>query len=166
MKSLSKNLATPGSRKPNESQLVSAILRALHLKGIWAWRVNSSLTVLPKQGATSRRVVKGAPAGSPDILLVLPFRNCRISNLEASSNVTLVTVDERTLGALCGLEVKTTTGKQSESQREWQRRAETYGVRYAVVRSIGEALATVETWRSGTPAVVGEVGAGGKVERK
>jgi hypothetical protein len=38
-------------------------------------------------------------------------------------------------GALC-MELKTPTGRQSESQREWQKMAENHGNKYVVVRSV------------------------------
>ncbi len=50
---------------------------------------------------------------------------------------------------LCGLEVKTATGKVSESQKAWQTKAERHGVRYGVVRGVGEALRLVELWSGG-----------------
>lgn len=108
-----------------ESPLVTAILQALWLKGIWAWRANSGTQVIKASSRARRRVIKGAPAGTPDILLVLP---------------------KNFFGTLCGLEVKTATGRQLPSQRAWQAKAEANGVRYAVVRSIREALAAVEAW--------------------
>lgn len=137
-------LGIPGSRKralSKESPRVTAILKALHLKGVWAWRVNSSLTVLPKQASHGRRVIKGAPAGSPDILLVLPVRVVGAGRLADA---------DWFAGSLCGLEVKTETGRQSDTQREWQATAEKNGVRYAVVRGVGEALAVVKKW-TGNP---------------
>lgn len=113
-------------RRPRgkESPRVTAILKALTLRGIWAWRANSGTQVINATLRTRRRVIKGAPAGTPDILLVLPG------------------------GLLCGLEVKTEEGTQRPSQRLWQAKAERYGVRYAVVRSIVEALAVVDSWRA------------------
>lgn len=113
-------------RRPRgkESPRVTAILKALRLRGIWAWRANSGTQVIKATVRTRRRVIKGAPAGTPDILLVLPG------------------------GRLCGLEVKSDDGAQRPSQRLWQAKAERYGVRYAVVRSVVEALHVVETWRA------------------
>lgn len=160
--SLGAKFRVPGSRKPatgNESQLVTAILRALHLKGVWAWRVNSSLTVLPAQASHGRRVIKGAPAGTPDILLVIPLTHCLFKKLGSEGEIAgleQMPVFEPAiggmrlpLGVLHGLEVKTVTGKQLPSQRAWESKAARHGVGYAVVRSIGEALATVEAWRTG-----------------
>jgi hypothetical protein len=105
-----------------ESPRVTAIIRALTLRGVWAWRANSGTQVIKATVRTRRRVIKGAPAGTPDILLVLPG------------------------GLLCGLEVKSDDGRQRPSQRVWQAKAERHGVRYAVVRSVIEALAVVSGW--------------------
>lgn len=110
------------SPRGKESPRVTAILKALKLRGIWAWRANSGAQVIKATVRTRRRVIKGAPAGTPDVLLVLPG------------------------GRLGGLEVKSDDGTQRPSQRVWQAKAERYGVRYAVVRSIAEALAAVEAW--------------------
>jgi hypothetical protein len=105
-----------------ESPRVTAIIRALALRGIWAWRANSGTQVISATVRTRRRVIKGAPAGTPDILLVLPG------------------------GRLGGLEVKTAEGRQLPSQKLWQAKAERLGVRYAVVRNVVEAFAAVESW--------------------
>lgn len=119
--------------------MVTAILKALALKGIWAWRANSGTQVLSATSKVKRRVIKGAPAGTPDILLVLPH-----GMIADDFDQKLVLV-----GALCGLEVKSATGPQRPSQRAWQRRAVANGVRYEVVRSVKQAIAVVEVWRDG-----------------
>lgn len=159
MPSLAKKLGVqgvPNAKPGRESPLVTAILRALQLKGVWAWRVNSSLRVIAAEGKSRRRVIKGAEAGSPDILLIIP----RDVLLPRRGDVGL---DAALVGQLCGLEVKTATGKQLPSQRAWETKAASHGVRYAVVRGIGEALATVECWSTGKPVVVRDsVRAGGK----
>ena len=91
----------------------------------WAWRTNSGLTVLPASGPNTRRVVKGAPGGTPDIFVVLRG------------------------GRLVGLEVKTATGKLRPSQEAWAARAERHGVPYAVVRGVFEALTFVKRVENG-----------------
>lgn len=105
-----------------ESPLVTAILQALKLKGVWAWRANSGTQVLAATCSAQRRVIRGAPAGTPDVLLVLSS------------------------GRLCGIEVKTATGRLRPSQRAWANTAAAHAVRYALVRSIGEALDEVTGW--------------------
>lgn len=105
-----------------ETLLVRAILQALQLKGVFCWRVNSGLTVLG--AGKSKRVIKGAPAGTPDIIGAVE-------------------------GRMFGLEVKTETGRVLATQQRWHDRAAKHGVRVAVVRSVGEAVAAVEQWRKG-----------------
>jgi hypothetical protein len=129
----------PGGRRRSgkESPRVTAILRALALRGIWAWRANSGTQVIAATVRTGRRVIKGAPAGTPDILLVLPVRVVGSGRLPDAFQYA---------GSLCGLEVKADDGRQRPSQRAWQAKAERHGVRYAVVRSVIEALAVVDRW--------------------
>jgi hypothetical protein len=113
----------------------------LTLKGILAWRANSGTQVLAATSKARRRVIKGAPAGTPDILLVLPVQ-ARVLSLGAAG----MALESSVWGALCGLEVKSATGTQQPSQKAWQATAERHGVRYAVVRSVREALAALEGW--------------------
>lgn len=128
-------------RKPrravSESTLVTAILGALKMKGIFAWRANSGTQVIKAEGSHARRVIRGADAGTPDILLVLPvYADVAVGQTER-------------LGVLAGLEVKTATGKLQPSQVAWHARAEKFGVRVGVCRSVGEALALVQNWSGG-----------------
>lgn len=110
--------------QPRETKIVAAILAWLTAARVWAWRANSGTIVLGK--GTNKRVVRGSPAGTPDILLVLPG------------------------GRLGGLEVKRpVNGRVSESQLEWHAKAAEHEVRVAVVRSVREAMQTVEAWRAG-----------------
>ncbi len=129
-------------RKPrravSESVLVTAILKALQLKGIMSWRANSGTQVIGASGSSARRVIRGAPAGTPDILLTLPVRK-----LFAGTD-TVRTIPEHAM--LCGLEIKTATGKLQPSQIAWHAKAERHGVRVAVVTSISEALRVVSEW--------------------
>jgi hypothetical protein len=67
----------------------------------------------------ARRVIRLAPAGTPDILVLHPYGF---------------------------LEIKTATGEIRASQVLWHRTARGRGVRVAVVRSIGEALQVVGGW--------------------
>ncbi len=100
----------------SESQLVANILKGLKLKGYWAFRLNSGATVIPGSGNNARRVISGAPAGTPDILVLLPPN-----------------------GRAVGLEVKTATGVQRPTQVTWQAQANKHGVPYAIVRSFSDA---------------------------
>ncbi len=131
-------------RKPrravSESTLVTAILKALQLKGVFAWRNNSGLTVLPAQAKSGRRVIKGGEAGSPDIFLVVSKRFVPMHEPRP---------EPIPLALLCGLEIKTATGKLQPSQVAWHAKAERHGVRVAVVRGVSEALRQVEQWKRG-----------------
>jgi len=110
----------------SETDLVRVILGALKMKGAWAWRANSGALVIGTGKA--RRFVKQGEPGTPDILGVLTQEHCLV---------------HPRVGVLFGLEVKTAKGKQSESQRAWQVKAEKHGVLYAVVRSVSDALGAV-----------------------
>jgi hypothetical protein len=110
----------------SETILVRAILDALTAKGYWSWRENSGLTVFGAAGTHSRRVVRGAPPGTPDIFVVLPG------------------------GKLAGIECKTATGRQNPNQKAWQKKAEAHGVRYGIARTVSEGLALVTSWSSTT----------------
>ena len=54
----------------------------------------------------------GTRAGFPDLILLLPSED----------------------NTMLAIEFKTKEGRQSDNQREWQRIAERYGIRYEVVR--------------------------------
>lgn len=57
----------------------------------------------------------------------------------------LITVPRGGYGCL-GLEFKTDKGRQSAEQKEWQRAFESAGNRYAVVRSIEEAISVTNDY--------------------
>lgn len=118
----------------SESTLVTAILKMLQLRGVFAWRANAGTQVIGAKGSSARRVIHGAPAGTPDILLVL------------TSYADVPVGQEKRLAVLHGIEVKTPIGKQSETQRAWQAKAESFGVRYGIARSVGQALELVKQW--------------------
>lgn len=107
----------------SETELVRSILATLARMGIWAWRANAGSRVMPATDRSARRMFRGAPAGTPDILGVLPG------------------------GRLFGLEAKTARGRVRPSQSAWHATAERHGVLVAVVRSVSEALAAVDRWR-------------------
>lgn len=102
-----------------ETDLHRAILKALELRGHWAFRVNAG-GMQVGQGK-SRAFVRMAPAGTPDICLLSPQG---------------------------WLEVKTPTGKLSKAQDSWHTKARLHSVRVATVRSVSEALAVVERWEA------------------
>lgn len=105
-----------------EAPILKAILQALELRGVCAWRANAGLTVIGK--GTSRRVIRGAPPGTPDVIGILKG------------------------GRFFGLEVKSPTGRANRAQLAWQRRANELGARYEVVRDVRSALAAVERWQA------------------
>lgn len=67
---------------------------------------------------------EGMVAGAPDLILGVP----------------------RGGYGYLAIEMKTRKGRQSESQREWQRDAEAQGVRYVVVRTIEEFMQTINEY--------------------
>lgn len=54
----------------SEQALVSAILEWLHYNGAWAIRVNSGARPIEEKGR--RRMIRLAPAGTPDIIAIWP----------------------------------------------------------------------------------------------
>ena len=76
--------------------------------------------------ATQGRILKaeGMVAGASDLLLLVPRHG---------------------YGCLC-LEFKTEKGRQSESQKIWQREAEKAGNKYAVIRSFDQGKEEVEAY--------------------
>lgn len=67
---------------------------------------------------------EGVLAGVADLILLLPNRTCH---------------------ALC-IEMKTRTGRQAETQREWQRLIEQDGYKYVVCRSIEDFMAVIQEY--------------------
>jgi hypothetical protein len=144
-KSRPSKVSGPGSRKRSlgrETPRVTAALKALWLKGYFAWRANSGTQVIEAQGRHERRLFKGAPAGTPDILLVLP-RDVLVPRRGVES------FDAALLGMLCGIEMKTETGRQSDSQKSWEARAKAKGVRYGLATNVAEVLTLVAGWERG-----------------
>jgi hypothetical protein len=121
----------------SETQLVKTIMDALKHSGYWAIRINSGATVIPGTLTNARRVIKGAPAGTPDILVMKRVLRHREAGhlFDGTEPVAMV----------IGLEVKTAKGKQLPSQKAWQEQAAKNGVPYAVVRSAHEALEFVKS---------------------
>lgn len=103
----------------SETDLQRAILEALAARGHWAMRMNSGTHTIDATGTHARRVIRSAPGGTPDILVLKPYG---------------------------WLEVKAARGKLTENQISWHERAERELVRAKVVLSIGAALRVVEGW--------------------
>lgn len=103
-----------------ETDLQRAILEALAAHGHWAMRVNAGTHAIPAAGEHARRVIRSAPSGTPDILVIKPYG---------------------------WLEVKLLGGTLRPSQIAWHARAEREWLRCVVVRSIAEALRAVDRWK-------------------
>lgn len=112
-------------KKPTETALVSACLKALAAIGVWAWRVNSGARVFAATRTAARRIVRMAPAGSPDIMLIVPGSR----------------------GQLAGIECKSDGGVWRKTQAAWCAKAEAHGVRYGIVRRVSECLEMVAEWQ-------------------
>ena len=87
------------------------------------------LFAIPNGGARSKREggvkkAEGMTAGVSDLILL-------------RSN--------KQFGALC-IEMKTKDGKQSESQKKWQKLAEKYGSKYIVCRSLDEFIESINDY--------------------
>ncbi len=113
-------------RRVTETALVSAVLSALAARRVFAWRNNSGTRIMAATARHERRVMRGSPAGSPDIFLIVPGSR----------------------GQLGQLECKAPRGVLSEAQVRWCTKTEAMGCPYGVVRSIGEALAFVKMWEA------------------
>ena len=96
-----------------ESQIQAQIIEYLSLRGIYCHSV-------PNEGAgpnklrTMRLIAQGMRPGVADLVVWFPW------------------------GRIGYLEVKTLSGRQSESQKRFQTRCEKEGIFYAVVRSVDE----------------------------
>jgi hypothetical protein len=103
----------------NETALVQSILQTLKWHRVWSYRNNNGATVVEH-----RFIRFGGEPGAPDILGFLePF------------------------GSLFALEVKVKRRKQTPEQVLWQQKAERVGGFYFVVRSVPEALQSLQTAR-------------------
>jgi hypothetical protein len=111
-----------GKAKPRESSIVAACLQLLKLRGIFAWRNNTGVAMLPGRGGKPMPVRFGYP-GSSDIFAIVKG------------------------GQFLAIECKTPLGprgggaKQSDDQVEFERRVKGAGGLYLLVRS-GQELET------------------------
>lgn len=116
----------PAQRKPRrkpakaDAGLVRRVLDLCRLMGVTAWRSNSG-----KVEAAHGGWVTLAPAGTPDVLAVLPPH-----------------------GRLVGIEAKRPGGRVRPAQREWIARMAALGVRAIVTDSAAEAMGAIERWRA------------------
>ena len=104
------------SMAKQETAIVTACLDLLHMLKIPAWRNNSGAVALGS--GPSRRCVRYGHPGSPDIIGVIP-RGIRA-------------------GTFLGVECKTEKGRQSDSQKEFQRTIEAAHGVYVLARSVSD----------------------------
>jgi hypothetical protein len=107
--------SVPGRPRRKKKQTSSAILAYLALKGIFHYRSNSGPFVFPETATTARRFIKAGALGSPDIVCVIN-------------------------GQYVGIEVKGAKGRQSDNQKEFQRRLEAAGGKYVLAYSLDDVL--------------------------
>jgi hypothetical protein len=101
-------------KKPTETALLRDCLELLRLRGVVAWRANAGGGL--RRGRAGRMVpVVGNPAGTPDILAVLPPS-----------------------GRLLGIEAKMPTGRTRPAQAAWAKVVRAAGGLYAIVRDVKE----------------------------
>ena len=100
--------------KVRERDVQKAVLQFLALKRVWAWRNNVGATVIENRENRGRRFIRFGSPGMPDVMAVLPS------------------------GKVFHIECKSGTGKQSEAQLEWQKKAEDHGHYYLVIRDVSE----------------------------
>lgn len=109
----------------SESEIVRGCLDLLACKRIEHFRINNGGVFDPaKQIYRSFHGTKGVP----DIIAILPM-----------------VTPEGTFGIFCGIEVKTKTGKQSQSQREVEEKIIESGGYYLLVRSSDELEEDLKT---------------------
>jgi hypothetical protein len=102
------------TRAHTEATLTRLVLAQLQrLPGVFAWRANAGAA-----RTSGGRTVRFGAVGQPDIMCVVA-------------------------GRFLGLETKSATGKQSPGQARFQAALEASGGRYALVRTLDEALKVV-----------------------
>ena len=84
------------------------------------WRQNNGATYDPRRGVYRKPNGAGYKAGVPDVCVILG-------------------------GRYVALEVKSSTGKQSDEQKRLQEALEGVGAKYAVVRSVDDVIAVLRT---------------------
>lgn len=100
-----------------ESAIQKTILEYLAVKNIMHWRNNTGGTRIGANNHSKGYFMQWGSPGSPDILCIL-----------------------KPSGRFCGIEVKSTTGKQSDLQKKWQQRCEENGGLYILARSLDDVI--------------------------
>lgn len=114
---------------PRETAIVSSILAQLKLRRVLCWRANSGTIVMPAAAGARRRVVRGAPAGTPDVIGVLPE---------------WIWGSRRAL--FFAIEVKRPGERLRESQIAWKEVAEQHGMLWGMATSAADALELYDRW--------------------
>lgn len=110
---IKKTIPLSGKRRAKaDNDLPKKVIQLAEAMGFMAWRANSG-SVKTESGSW----IKLSPAGTPDILAVIPGSN----------------------GRLLGIECKSETGTLSPSQKAWHERAKAAGAEVVTVRSLREA---------------------------
>lgn len=111
-----------------EARLQRAIIdRLSYDRDVLVLRINAGMQVL--NDGKRRRVIKGAPAGTSDLLLCVR--------------------DQWGGGIFCALEVKAPRGKLTAKQAAFQDRVRELGGFACVVRSVADAVAAVRRCKEG-----------------
>ena len=97
---------------------------------------------VPNGGARSKATAgrlkaEGVVAGVSDLILLVPCCRAKITENNAAE------IEIR--HALC-IEMKKIGGYQSPEQKDWQKKVEEHGYKYAVCRSLDEFIDTVEAY--------------------
>ena len=109
--------------RPREVALHRAVVAVLRKVGDPSWRWTHPASGEKRDPATAAKLkALGVRRGWPDLLLLSPA------------------------GALHCLEFKATDGELSEAQQEFRLFCIRAGIRYAVIRTMDEALATLTGW--------------------
>ena len=100
------------------------------------------LFAIPNGGARSKATAgrlkaEGVVAGVSDLILLVPCCRAKITENNAAG------IEIR--HALC-IEMKKNGGYQSPEQKDWQKKVEGHGYKYAVCRSLDEFIDTVEAY--------------------
>lgn len=125
----------PEARKP-ESDLVKSVVQ--HLEVRWravAIRVNSGLTVIGDGKA--RRVVRGAKAGTADVIACLPFLEKRISPVTGEPY-------RYNLARFCAFECKVAPNKATKEQEAFLQSVRDRGGIAGVVYSLEDVDRLIE----------------------
>lgn len=116
--------------KVSEKSVLKACQDAAVKAGCYPIRLQSQLSEI------AGRTIRTGEVGGPDLLLLVPTSRPRA----AGGSITLP--------LLLAVECKSTDGRQSDAQRDWEARWVARGGVYRVVRSAAELVAAIEDLRA------------------